>query len=165
VDEAAYFAEKLTGSDLAVDGLVVNRMHPRFGAAPLGADRARAATLAGTGVGTLYANLADFRDIADGEERHLSGLARSVDPRTRGPGPVPGRGRARPPDPGAGRLPRLRPLSRRAGRPAPDGRPEALRPGLGVGERLGCRRLALRHRGDPVEAGGVEEAGDRRRAP
>ena len=80
VDEAAYFAEKLTGSDLTVAGLVVNRMHPRFGTASPGAERARATTLAGTGIGTLYGNLADFRDIADGEERHLSGLAVSVSP-------------------------------------------------------------------------------------
>jgi len=80
VDEAAYFAGKLTGSDLAVAGLVVNRMHPRFGDAAPGADRARATTLEGTGIGTLYANLADFRQIAEGEERHLSGLAASVAP-------------------------------------------------------------------------------------
>ncbi len=80
VDEAAYFAEKLTGSDLTVAGLVVNRMHPRFGTASPGAERARATTLAGTGIGTLYGNLADFREIAEGEERHLSGLAGSVSP-------------------------------------------------------------------------------------
>lgn len=80
VEEAAYFAGKLLATDLSVAGLVVNRMHPRFGAGAPGADRARAATLAGTTIGTLYANLADFHDMADGEERHLAGLAASVAP-------------------------------------------------------------------------------------
>ena len=90
VEEAAFFADKLTTSGLGVAALVVNRMHPRFGSADLGsdgggggrsgADRTRAEAMAGTALGTLYANLADFRDMADGEERHLAGLAESVSP-------------------------------------------------------------------------------------
>lgn len=80
VDEAAFFADKLVSSKLSVAALVVNRMHPTFGKSTPGADRARAGTLAGTALGTLYANLADFRDMAEGEERHLAGLAKSVAP-------------------------------------------------------------------------------------
>jgi anion-transporting ArsA/GET3 family ATPase len=80
VEEAAFFADKLQRTDLSVAALVVNRMHPRFGSGPPGVDRARAATLEGTAIGTLYGNLADFRDMADGEEEHLAGLAGSVAP-------------------------------------------------------------------------------------
>ncbi|MEX2660124.1 MAG: ArsA-related P-loop ATPase, partial [Acidimicrobiales bacterium] len=80
VEEAAFFADKLATSDLTVAALVVNRMHPRFGEGVPGADRARAQTLAGAPIGTLYANLADFRDMADGEEQHLTGLTASVAP-------------------------------------------------------------------------------------
>ncbi len=80
VEEAAFFADKLRTSDLAVAGLVVNRMHPRFGGGTPGADRQRARTLVGSPIGTLYANLADFRDMADGEEAHIAGLTGSVAP-------------------------------------------------------------------------------------
>jgi anion-transporting ArsA/GET3 family ATPase len=80
VEEATFFAGKLQASGLEVAALVVNRMHPRFGGSVPGADRARAATLAGTDLGTLYANLADFRNMAEGEERHLAGLTESVAP-------------------------------------------------------------------------------------
>ena len=80
VDEATFFADKLVANGLSVAGLVVNRMHPTFGPATPGADRARAGTLEGTALGTLYANLADFRDMAEGEERHLAGLAQTVAP-------------------------------------------------------------------------------------
>ena len=80
VEEATFFADKLVSNGLSVAGLVVNRMHPTFGPPTPGADRARAATLAGTALGTLYANLADLRDMAEGEERHLQGLAQTVAP-------------------------------------------------------------------------------------
>lgn len=80
VEEAEFFADKLRAGDLSVAALVVNRMHPRFGAGAPGADRARAQTLAGTSIGSLYANLADFNDVADGEERHLAGLTERVAP-------------------------------------------------------------------------------------
>jgi anion-transporting ArsA/GET3 family ATPase len=80
VAEARWFAQRLRSWSIEVDALVVNRMHPRFGEGRAEADRARAETLAGTLAGALYANLADFRSIADGEERHLAGLADQVAP-------------------------------------------------------------------------------------
>jgi anion-transporting ArsA/GET3 family ATPase len=80
VAEAAWFAERLRSSHLPVEALVVNRVHPRFGeGGPEGA-RARAETLAGTALGGLYENLADFRTMAEGEEAHLVGLSAAVDP-------------------------------------------------------------------------------------
>jgi anion-transporting ArsA/GET3 family ATPase len=80
VAEAAWFAERLRSSHLPVEALVVNRVHPRFGDGSAGADRLRAETLAGTAIGGLYANVADFRTMADGEEAHLEGLAKAVAP-------------------------------------------------------------------------------------
>ena len=81
VEEAAYFARKLDESSIPVEALVVNRMHPRFGdGGRVEADLARATTLAGTPLGSLYANLADFRSMADGEESHLRGLTAEVEP-------------------------------------------------------------------------------------
>jgi anion-transporting ArsA/GET3 family ATPase len=80
VAEAAWFAERLRSSHLPVEALVVNRVHPRFGeGGPEGA-QARAETLAGTALGGLYENLADFRTMAEGEEAHLVGLSAAVDP-------------------------------------------------------------------------------------
>jgi anion-transporting ArsA/GET3 family ATPase len=69
VDEALFFAEKLLESDIGVDALVVNRLHPPFGGGVV--DRSR---------GALYANLADFRDIAAREEHHFAALAEKVAP-------------------------------------------------------------------------------------
>lgn len=84
VAEASYFAAKLADAGIAVQGLVVNRMHPRFGLAPgdsvrLGA-RERAATLATTPLGVLYENLADLTDAADGEDTHVAALVERVAP-------------------------------------------------------------------------------------
>ena len=42
--------------------------------------RERAATLAGTDLGGLYRNLADFQLVASREEEHLAGLAEAVAP-------------------------------------------------------------------------------------
>ena len=69
VEEALYFAEKLLESDIGVDALVVNRLHPRFGDGEVDRDR-----------GPLYANLAAFRDIAEREEAHFAALAEKVTP-------------------------------------------------------------------------------------
>jgi anion-transporting ArsA/GET3 family ATPase len=80
VAEAAWFAERLRSSHLPVEALVVNRVHPRFGeGGPEGA-QARAETLAGTALGGLYENLADFRTMAEGEGAHLVGLSAAVEP-------------------------------------------------------------------------------------
>ena len=81
VAEAAYFAGRLAAGGLRVDGLVVNRIHPEFAAVapeppvPTGAEGDGAA--AGR-LGELYANLADFIELAKRERRHLEGLERSV---------------------------------------------------------------------------------------
>jgi anion-transporting ArsA/GET3 family ATPase len=80
LDEAHFFAERLAAAGIGVDGLVVNRVHPRFGAGLAEAARARAETLSGTGLGVLYANLADFQSIATRERDHLAGLAEAVAP-------------------------------------------------------------------------------------
>ena len=80
VDEATYFAAKLSEADIPVRALVVNRMHPRFATVDPHALRERAATLAGTDLGGLYDNLADFVTVSENEEAHLAGLAASVAP-------------------------------------------------------------------------------------
>jgi anion-transporting ArsA/GET3 family ATPase len=72
--EARYFAERLAEAHIAVEGLVVNRVHPRFGDSLAEAARARADTLAGTELGALYANLADLQAVASAERDHLAGL-------------------------------------------------------------------------------------------
>jgi anion-transporting ArsA/GET3 family ATPase len=69
VEEAAFFAEKLHESRIAIDGLVVNRMHPAFGSEPVP-----------DGLGDLGRNLADFRAIASREEHHLGALAARIAP-------------------------------------------------------------------------------------
>jgi anion-transporting ArsA/GET3 family ATPase len=80
VEEASYFAEKLTEGGIPVRALIVNRMHPRFGTASPGATRERARHFEGTELGGLYANLADFQQVAANEEDHLAGLAERVAP-------------------------------------------------------------------------------------
>jgi anion-transporting ArsA/GET3 family ATPase len=80
VEEADYFATRLAESEIAVRALVVNRMHPYFGAGLPEATRERANTLAGTSLGALYANLADFQMVAAREEEHLAGLAERIAP-------------------------------------------------------------------------------------
>ncbi len=80
VAEATFFADKLAESDLPVRALIVNRMHPRFSDGLAEATRARAETLAGTDLGALYDNLADFALVASREEQHLAGLAEQVAP-------------------------------------------------------------------------------------
>jgi anion-transporting ArsA/GET3 family ATPase len=80
VEEATFFAAKLLEADIPVRALIVNRVHPRFGDASPEAVRERARTLAGTDLGGLYDNLADFLAIAATEEGHLAGLAAKVAP-------------------------------------------------------------------------------------
>lgn len=83
VDEARFFAEKIGEHRLAVDALVVNRIHPRFGHEHPEGLRARARSLAELRMPDAaaraardrlvarYQNLADFNEIADGERGHL----------------------------------------------------------------------------------------------
>jgi anion-transporting ArsA/GET3 family ATPase len=90
VEEATFFAERLAESDIPVEGLVVNRVHPSFGHERVEGLRARADTLTqkheatpaveGDGaapagrLATLYANLADFREVAERERHHVAGV-------------------------------------------------------------------------------------------
>jgi anion-transporting ArsA/GET3 family ATPase len=90
VTEAHFFADRLAEAGIDVEALVVNRVHPSFvpGGGPgrtvseaaASATAARADTLAGTAVGALYRNLADFQAVASREQAHLSGLAEAVAP-------------------------------------------------------------------------------------
>jgi anion-transporting ArsA/GET3 family ATPase len=82
VAEARYFADRLDQAGLRVNALVVNRIHPDFGAAtvepalPAGGDGDTPS--ATRQLGDLYANLADFVELSKREARHLEGLERSV---------------------------------------------------------------------------------------
>jgi len=80
VAEARFFAEKLGEADIPIAALIVNRMHPHFTDAMPEALRERSETFAGTDLGGLYRNLADFSLVAHREEEHLAGLAQMVEP-------------------------------------------------------------------------------------
>ncbi|MGI8792353.1 MAG: ArsA family ATPase [Acidimicrobiales bacterium] len=68
VAEAEYFADRLAEADITVDGLVVNRLHPRFGD-----------VVVPDGLGDFGQNLADFRAIAAREEQNFQALADRLD--------------------------------------------------------------------------------------
>jgi anion-transporting ArsA/GET3 family ATPase len=83
VDEARYFAQRLTEHHQQVEALIVNRVHPAFGDESPDGLRARANELRGAAandgteaahLAVLYDNLADFRDIAIGERAHVESL-------------------------------------------------------------------------------------------
>jgi anion-transporting ArsA/GET3 family ATPase len=80
LQEAHFFAQRLAEGGIKVEGLVVNRVHPLFGEGLAEATRARSETLAGTELGSLYSNLADFQTVASREREHLAGLAEAVAP-------------------------------------------------------------------------------------
>jgi len=80
VAEARFFAEKLGEADIPIAALVVNRMHPHFTDELPEALRERSETFAGSDLGGLYRNLADFSLVAHREEEHLAGLAQMVEP-------------------------------------------------------------------------------------
>lgn len=87
VDEAKYFASRLDDAGIEVRALVVNRMQPAFEspagsslAAGAAAARARAESLGDALVADHYVALADARQLAEGEERHLGGLAAEIAP-------------------------------------------------------------------------------------
>ena len=91
VQEAEFFADRLRSSDLAVAGLVVNRVHPRFATdTTVAALRARAAELAerarepspeGAAAARLaarYDNLADYAELGRRERAQLDDAARRI---------------------------------------------------------------------------------------
>jgi anion-transporting ArsA/GET3 family ATPase len=86
VEEASFFASKLFENGLTIAALIVNRVHPAFDGDPgTGGDdpravRERAAEHAGTPLGALWANLADFRAVAAREQDQVQDLADQVAP-------------------------------------------------------------------------------------
>ena len=74
-----FFAEKLAEGNIRVETLVVNRLHPQFGPADQAGGQA-ATPPPGSPLGILYGNLAQFRDVAEREERHFAALAGRVAP-------------------------------------------------------------------------------------
>jgi anion-transporting ArsA/GET3 family ATPase len=89
VDEALFFAERLSRSHIAVQGLVVNRLHPRFDARSAGASESDAsgagpvvAGPAGDGraLAALVANRDELRAMAAREEAHFAALSAQVAP-------------------------------------------------------------------------------------
>ena len=73
VSEALYFADQLTSHTITVRGLVVNRLHPTF-RGPDEAEARQTAARLGGGAGALYANLADFRAVAQREAEAVQTL-------------------------------------------------------------------------------------------
>ena len=88
VAEAQYFTTRLRDMGKKPQALVANRLHPRFGREGseslsdlAAADRARAESLGpNTPLGALYANLAEFRQVAEREEEVLAPLITRVAP-------------------------------------------------------------------------------------
>ena len=89
VDEALFFAERLGRSHIAVQGLIVNRLHPRFDARTAGPwpegppdDQPTATPLGGEGqaLAALVANRNELRAMAEREEGHFAALAAQVAP-------------------------------------------------------------------------------------
>ena len=86
IEEARFFAEKIGDHHLAVDALIVNRMHPRFGEESAAGLRARADSLTDLHVGNRtereardrlaarYRNLADFTEIAERERANVESV-------------------------------------------------------------------------------------------
>jgi anion-transporting ArsA/GET3 family ATPase len=74
IEETTYFVTKLGEMDVSVAALVVNRVHPSFGAAaPLPAAAEGA-------LGDLVANLTQLNAVADDDERAIAGLVERVAP-------------------------------------------------------------------------------------
>ena len=89
LEEATFFADKLTESGQQVQVLIVNRVHPAFGDESPAGLRATAERLRAEGtddavrLGALYDNLADFRSVAILERTHLDELRASLGRDTR----------------------------------------------------------------------------------
>ncbi len=75
VDEAGWFADKLNESGLAVEGLVVNRVHPAFDTATPLPDAPP-----GTALDALAANLAGYQAVNRREELAYAALVTQVAP-------------------------------------------------------------------------------------
>ncbi len=83
IEEARFFAERIGDHDLAVDALIVNRVHPRFGTESAAALRARGESLgelslsrraerdARDRLAKRYDNIANFNEIAERERAQI----------------------------------------------------------------------------------------------
>ncbi|MHB1585386.1 MAG: ArsA family ATPase [Acidimicrobiales bacterium] len=89
VEEAAYFAGKLTDSGMTASALVVNRVHPHFAGSAGGAGGEAAGGAAGSGLpsapdgselAALVANLARLEELAAREEAAYAALVERVAP-------------------------------------------------------------------------------------
>ncbi|MDQ6617399.1 MAG: AAA family ATPase [Actinomycetota bacterium] len=81
IDEAMFFARRLQESDIEVQALVVNRLHPRFGPVPAVLTSAASAEVPeAASLLSLVRNLQDLDGIAEREERYLKSLTRQVAP-------------------------------------------------------------------------------------
>ncbi len=88
IDEGRFFAARLGESDIAVQALIVNRLHPRFDAqspaTPPVAARGRSGGAQNGGSARAFTNLngnwAQLRAMAEAEENCVSGLAARVAP-------------------------------------------------------------------------------------
>ncbi len=81
IEEATFFATKLAEVDMDVDALVVNRLHPRFGALDASTDDDRErGNVTGSPLDILRSNLAELDQMAAEEEAHLEPLAKQVAP-------------------------------------------------------------------------------------
>jgi anion-transporting ArsA/GET3 family ATPase len=83
VEEAEYFMTRLAAIEMPIAGLIVNRVHPRFGPWPADDLRAKAARLRVATVGhgpitselaAAYENLADAQELSDLERVHLTSI-------------------------------------------------------------------------------------------
>ena len=79
VNEAKFFAQKLGENDIDVEALIVNRVHPNPGEGNPEADRQRAHTLEGSALADHYRCLADLREIAHEERRHLAAIDSEIE--------------------------------------------------------------------------------------
>lgn len=81
IEEALFFASRLQESDIEVEALIVNRLHPRFGQVPSVLTSPEAAAVpAAAPLAALVGNLRDLEGIAEREERYLKSLTRQVAP-------------------------------------------------------------------------------------
>ncbi|HLF99698.1 MAG TPA: ArsA-related P-loop ATPase [Acidimicrobiia bacterium] len=93
VEEAMFFAARLAETDIPVQGMIVNRIHPSFGdEAPAGL-AARADSLAARGddaamLSALYRNLADLSEVARLERDYANQLAATIAAKEGAPVPL-----------------------------------------------------------------------------
>jgi anion-transporting ArsA/GET3 family ATPase len=83
VAEASFFAEKLAERSVVPAALIVNRIHPHFGAPGGESPAAASASASGAGAGplaALEANLATLNEVARDEEGSYAALAAQVAP-------------------------------------------------------------------------------------